>query len=145
MNTPESFAFPGDREPFNRVMTAAARAYRINRWSRALHHWIVNSGLPSRERILDFNAPEDLQAVDAVYRSLDKIEFDNNAGNCHHAWLCAKHWFSNSAPLFLHADGECILDLFVAVGLAVRTEPDGWHGPVVYEYPQAPAEEVQAP
>lgn len=137
MKTPDSFAFPSGRSDAAAWIRAAARAHRMNRWSRAIHDWIINGSVPSHERIVQNEHPEDRMAVDGVYQSLKKYEHMPGCGTARHAWDQIRQWWAFPNLLFLPEDCECILDLFVAVGLAVRTKPGGWHDDAaVYEYPE---------
>lgn len=145
MKKPQSFAFPSGRSAAKEWITAAARAHRINRWSRAVHDWIINGSVPSHERLVQNDHPNDRDEVALVYESLKKYDHLPERRTARHAWEQIRSGWAPTNLLFLPDDCECILDLFVAVGLAVRTTPDGGHGPVVYEYPQAPAEEAQTP
>jgi hypothetical protein len=145
MKTPESFAFPSGHNAAKAWITAAARAHRINRWSRAVEDWIINGSVPSHKRIVQNDHPGDRTAVEAVYESLKKYEHMPECGTSRYAWEQIHKWWPYPNLLFLPEDCECILDLFVVVGLAVRTTPNGDFGHAVYEYPQAPAEEAQAP
>ena len=141
MKKPHSFAFPSGRSAAKEWITAAARAYRISRWSRAVHDWIINGSVPSHERLVQNDHPNDRSAVEAVYESLKKWDHLSECGTARHALELIRKWWAPTNHLFLPDDCECILDLLVAVGLAVRKTPDGDFGHAVYEYPQAHAEE----
>lgn len=118
------------------MITAAARAFRIQRWSRALHDWIINGAVSPDERVVDNACPDDREAISAVYYSLEKADGEPHRGTARGASDLIRTWVTSPGFLCLPEDSQCILDLLVAVGMAVRSTPDGDFGHAVYAYPE---------